>query len=1058
MDQMEHSLYDRLMATQQEMMNQLRVMQTNQLTMQQSMSSSRQPAFGTFETTQGTSPSEGQPLLTGTLDQPDMNRTAQPMHQPMHQPTAQKAPETKMDKGLLSGTLAQDPIHEWTYDIISSRSYLMGGEAMQEHQTDMRQRMQLGTLNALNGTVQTATGVGAFFAPGGLIASSAIGLGAGAAVAYGADEMMDGARDALAYQRILEEKGYKAFNVFEGRNDFGGIGMNLSQQQDLSSFMRDLAPDKLLKDEEIAKILDGALDGKLLKSTTDLKSFKKKFSDIVDSVKEVAVVMNTSLEEATKMLGELETRGIGATKATMLTAQAKVNASLQGVSADKAFQQTLSTADTLTMGSGMSAEKAMTEVGVSQYVTSSLYEQYKDTNPERYNYIKNNGGESTIAAQGASLIQGGLATLQQDLFLSQIGAAATVGEDGNVALDMDVVGRLERGELGDAEAVQAMANKVMNRLKPGQVEQFKNSAAELAKRQLTPAQQAAIARNVIQLLGPGMGRTEEAALIELGYAKNPTEASILLDQLNNTTAASIDEFAALSSREGLAAVKRVNSPSIFAEIKAGWNKAVTNPLGDVGQFVTDEIGSMTLALQKSIHNVDAVGGVRSDKIVKADEFYDRVYGKEDSYASAYEENLRSFFEVSKETKAKIETDSAWEHQRGTTRQRQHRRDVAGELTDSAIERYTIDNSSTSKDGMSTIEFQARAQRAIDQKLSLGELAELREGIKNGTYTGDGKRRAQALVDLTTGQEDVNSIDVYELAGGDYAEGGVAGEDKKSGLFDGKGTIGDFEKDFKERAEKLAKDKKAALDKAYKAAQTLDLSSEEAQKLHSAIARGDIEAAGQVTQSKDVLDPMRKAKGYQDKLAEGRELSNGLAGIVDNTNARTDAVSMSVGLLVDAKAMSKKDAELLFSDALSSAERIDEGIKEKNWSVEKIRDETLLMDDHFKGAFNALSDDEVKKYAQMVADLNTEDSYTMESFLTQNGTIDRDKVTSAVPNIIAAGSPDGSKTVKADGSKEIGEHKDAMGEMLETLTEETKMMKEAQKKMKNGLSYQYTSVM
>lgn len=305
MDPMEQSFYERLMSTQEEMLSQLRFMQTTQ------QMATRQVLF---ESSSPTATATGEPFTAQVqrqstfLDTPtprpeadlmpflDTPHPRQPDPMPHPYELERQRTEFQQEKQKMSDLFVKQPFEEWKDEILSDRYYLMGSEAMQERQTDIRQKMQLGTLNALNETVGTAAGVGAFLTPGGIIASSAIGLGAGAAVAYTADAMMDGARDALAYQRVLEEKGYKAFNVFEGRNDFGGIGMSLEQQQELSSFFRDLAPEKLLEDKEIAKILEGSLDGKLLKSTTDIKSFKKKFSEIVDSVKEVAVVMNSSLE------------------------------------------------------------------------------------------------------------------------------------------------------------------------------------------------------------------------------------------------------------------------------------------------------------------------------------------------------------------------------------------------------------------------------------------------------------------------------------------------------------------------------------------------------------------------------------------------------------------------------------------------------------------------------------------------------------------------------------------------------------------------------------------
>ena len=52
-----------------------------------------------------------------------------------------------------------------------------------------------------------------------------------------------------------------------------------------------------MSDDEIYTLLDGVTDVGLLTSTSDMETFKKKFSSLVSTVKSGAKMLNTSYEE-----------------------------------------------------------------------------------------------------------------------------------------------------------------------------------------------------------------------------------------------------------------------------------------------------------------------------------------------------------------------------------------------------------------------------------------------------------------------------------------------------------------------------------------------------------------------------------------------------------------------------------------------------------------------------------------------------------------------------------------------------------------------------------------
>lgn len=1041
--EMKDSLYQQLVATQEAMLTQLQMMHMSQTNMNQKMATEHLSA-----------PEVPQPVSTDRLAQPPLPQEgpAETPRAPLGQPIggmAQKFDRPEPIEGFGARLSHSVPLGELTEDVLNNRAYIMGGESLQQHHTELRQRVQMGTMNAIGGTTESLAGIGAFLAPGGFIASTAVGLGVGGAVAFGVDQMMDGAKEALVYQDILEKKGYRAFNVFEGQNDFGGVGMTLDQQQELSGFLRDLAPEKLLRDDELAKILDGSLDGKLLKSTTDIASFKKKFASIVDSVKQVAVVMNESLEGATKMLGELESRGISASNATMLASQAKVNASLQGVSAEQAWQDMLQSSDMLTTGSGMAAEKAMSAAGGVQYVTTALYEQYKETDPDRYNYIKNNGGEAGVAAMATDVIYNGLAQTRPDLLISQLGFALELDEDGNVTLDGDKVDAMARGEYGDAQAVAEAGQLEINKLTAAQQEQFKNTVGELAKSELSTDQNAAVFRSFLEYQRDTTGRTPEAVLQEFGLAKDPTMASILVDQLYNMTSESADTFAAIATREGLAAIERVESPGVFAQFRAGWDKAVSNPLGDVGQFVSDGIGDIGLDLQKALSNVGSSEGVRSDLLFKPEEYQEKMFDAEDSVVARYNANIADLL-VDEDKKA--EPDSAWDIQRGAKRMQAMEKSKTGKVAPDDVDRYTIDFRPADETSFSLDEFYLLKERAAKRELSLQEIARLNEVAKT-TQDEHEAYRASTIVGLASGEMTTGDIDNKELSTKKEWDEYISGPD-----VDGKARMDETQDLLTKQAEDLLEKQKKHLDKAYTAAQTLDLSPEDAEALHRAIEGNDIEAVRAITQDESVLAPMEDAQAVNKDIQKINETSTDLATIIDNGLALAEGAEAMSGLFTKA-GLDEDQVGVMFKPVLDDADALKEGLEKGDLST----DEALkLMDELHSGVPGVLSnysDEDLAKVAKEIAGLNPEDQYDEAYFLDESGSLDRDKVAESVQNVIVDGSKEGMGDVKPTnkGEKELGEHEEALGGFLETITKETAMIKEAQKKLKNGQPYQYTSL-
>ena len=233
-------------------------------------------------------------------------------------------------------------------------------EGTEQYITQQARGLQEQALNTTGGFVTGATSAASMFLPMGFLPAAAIGAGVGAVVGGTVNTMVDEAKSALDFQDTLQQMDYKFINAFESSSDMGGIGMGLEDRQEVSRFLREVGPEKFLEDSEINQILTGAADNNLLKSVRDVESFKGKFSDIVDAVKEITVTLNATIEEATAFMGEMERRGITTQNMGMIAAQSKVTSSFTGKDVNATMEAVMSTSDAVTAGTAIDATKVMT--------------------------------------------------------------------------------------------------------------------------------------------------------------------------------------------------------------------------------------------------------------------------------------------------------------------------------------------------------------------------------------------------------------------------------------------------------------------------------------------------------------------------------------------------------------------------------------------------------------------------------------------------------------------------------------------------------------------------
>ena len=146
--------------------------------------------------------------------------------------------------------------------------------------------------------VGTMVGTMAGYAAGSFLGGKGVGL------------VTDQYRDRMSYDNWLQQNSDRFINAFESSNGRTGAGFNKEERKEMAKYLANINTEFLMSDDEIYTLLDGVTDVGLLTSTSDMESFKKKFSSLVSAVKSGAKMLNTSYEEMVQMLGDLNKEGI----------------------------------------------------------------------------------------------------------------------------------------------------------------------------------------------------------------------------------------------------------------------------------------------------------------------------------------------------------------------------------------------------------------------------------------------------------------------------------------------------------------------------------------------------------------------------------------------------------------------------------------------------------------------------------------------------------------------------------------------------------------------------
>jgi hypothetical protein len=470
---------------------------------------------------------------------------------------------------------------------------------------DQNRAFQESAMGALNTGVNGAATVGSMFVGGGLMSSLAIGTGVGALVAGTTGLMMNGARQAMNYEDTLRTKGYMALNPFTSTSETGMIGFNRGETQDLAKFLRNVGPDEMLGDSDIQKILSGGLENRLMKNTTDMESFKKKFSSLVKSVKEITVTMDQSIEEATKFMGEMDRRGVLQSDMPKVAAQMKVTASMLGVSASAGSQMTMQVADSITQGTGINSGLVMQTTGTNMFMSSMLSNRAQAQDPALYQYIQNNGGAGQIGANIEQTLRQNITKNGTSTMLGLLASGFDKSGTGNEFVVNDArMNDLLSGKY-TTQQLTAMSQDARNKLSPVEQNALLGQATELFQNSASSTQEYQVAnlmKNMVQSTNPGMD--DASAYKAVGITTDMQQGKILsqaskiaLDPKMQLT------MAAITAKERDDAAAIANTPSIGQRVRFGL-ETLGNTVGNVGQAASDSFSNAFWNLQQYTSGMD----------------------------------------------------------------------------------------------------------------------------------------------------------------------------------------------------------------------------------------------------------------------------------------------------------------------------------------------------------------------------------------------------------------------------------------------------------------------
>jgi hypothetical protein len=952
------------------------------------------------------------------------------------------------------GFVAQTVGNFFEYD--ASRNSKESTSDMFAEQTKSIQDKVIGGGSAL---AQGAAFAGSFFVPG-LLPSLAVGAAGGALVGGTIGAITDGADSSSAIQEILRKKGHKALNAMESTNEFGGAGINLNDRQDLAKHIRHLAPEKLLEDQEMQKILNGALDNKLLKSATDIESFKKKFDNIVDQVKQITLTMNQSIEEATAFMGEMERRGVGVENMSTVSAKMKVTGSFLGIDADKAAQKFLGATDQIVQGTAIDPNKVIGDLTASAYSMTKLEEKYKkEGNDSMYHLIKNSGGSDQVAIGFDNLtrqfIEGDKG---KELLVGLYGQAVEKTEDG-FKIDNKKMKEISDGLASGSMDVNELARKTSSQLSQLSPEDQFTIRTTISENLLTDktGQQISQAMNsmVDAAMAGGKFENRETAIKTLLPNLSAEQAKLFDAQSQSLSQGDVyNALNAKSIREEMDAQAQSNTTGMVKSAKYWWRRNVSSHLGDFGQYVGDEIADFSTSFQKwqtGIGDRSIIGGTLLNE-----------FGEED-LGKGTKERVDKINKVLERDAQRLQSKDILE------------RDYDENLRLQQMEKGKINLNDFKKDERARISkdsFSGIIDSIDDDTITGSSLRKLKDQINDGQLKGIDKQRADYALNKATGEYDgvtgtlKQAYDRTSIAFTPETPWFGSGKDLEKGNFKVNGNTNYNEalkgieastKELDKEGEKLSKEFK----KVFSGSKMNDVDKKDYAKLESLIKSGEIDKVKEMTKSDDIIKLAEKYESFTKKKDEQKDATKSMKDLGRQSEGYARLAGDLKSFVGISGAMDEDELNALFKSYEKYGDTYKEQLKDGKISVNDSIDQSEAMYKQGKEIFENMSPEKLTKIAKAM-EAKTQGQIKYQDLLDDNGqTVDAQKVFNSLSNdIIRQGHKDKddddsivngkeNKDGGKDSKKAADKHEKAMDNFVNAMVGEAKKLDEATKSIKNG---------
>lgn len=180
--------------------------------------------------------------------------------------------------------------------------------------------------------------------PLGALAGAKIGgVVGGFAAPIIASSVSGGVSDLMAQQRELRNyMEATSFRFVGAGSDMVdprmGRGMSTRARRETAEMITQMdVKDRFLDTEELSRIMRAGSEQGVFTGTQNLNDFKKRFKDLTDSVKEVAKVFNTSLEDAVKVVRDMRSMGMDPAQTRQMITNAESLGRVAGRTAAEMF-------------------------------------------------------------------------------------------------------------------------------------------------------------------------------------------------------------------------------------------------------------------------------------------------------------------------------------------------------------------------------------------------------------------------------------------------------------------------------------------------------------------------------------------------------------------------------------------------------------------------------------------------------------------------------------------------------------------------------------------------